>query len=149
MGQYLATHVKGSGFSLGLRTGTQTWTRLYPVQKPGWVSIPVSFTTKNALIPWMTEYQWSEKAITAFAQLFTELELHPLCHQDFGKRALIIYQARDRREWHDPLKLGMAFNIGVINESLLQNTYRQLLNQVQLLSLSEVSLSLFPFLFSC
>ena len=102
---------------------------------------------KNALIPWMTKYQWSEKAITTFAQLFTELELHPLRHQDFGKRTLIIYQARARREWHDKLKLGTAFNIGVINESLLQNTYRQLLNQVQLLSLSEVSPSLFPFLF--
>ena len=50
--------------------------------------------------------------------------------------------------YNDQLKLGTAFNIGVINESLLQNTYRQLLNQAQLLSLSEVSPSLFPFLFS-
>ena len=78
---------------------------------------------KNALIPLMTKYQWSEKVITAFTQLFTELELHPLRHQDFGERALIIYQARARREWHDQMKLGMAFNIGVINENLLQNTY--------------------------
>ena len=87
---------------------------------------------KNALIPLMTKYQWSEKVITAFAQLFTELELHPLHHEDFGERALIIYQARARREWHDQMKLGTAFNIDVINENLLQNTYRQLLNQAQL-----------------
>lgn len=32
---------------------------------------------KNAFILLMTKYQWSEKAINAFAQLFTKLELHP------------------------------------------------------------------------
>ena len=34
---------------------------------------------KNAFIPLMTKYQWSVKAINAFAQLFTHLELHPYC----------------------------------------------------------------------
>jgi hypothetical protein len=34
---------------------------------------------KNAFISLMTKYQWSAKAINAFAQLFTQLELHPLC----------------------------------------------------------------------
>src|SRR5271168_626455 len=95
---------------------------------------------KNAFIPLMAKYQWSEKAITAFAQLFTQLELHPLRQREFSERALIAYQAKVRREWHDQLKLGTAFNIGVINESLLQNIYRELLDQAQLLSLNEVSL---------
>jgi hypothetical protein len=93
---------------------------------------------KNAFIPLMTRYQWTEKAITSFAQLFTELELHPLRQREFGERALIIYQARVRREWHDQLKLGTAFNVGVINETLLQNTYRELLDQAQLLSMRSV-----------
>ena len=98
---------------------------------------------KNTFIPLMAKYQWSEKAITAFAQLFTQLELHPLRQREFGERALITYQAKVRREWHDQLKLGTAFNIGVINESLLQNIYRELLDQAQLLSLNEVSLPSF------
>src|SRR5271156_4993890 len=98
---------------------------------------------KNALIPLMAKYQWSEKAITAFTQLFTQLELHPLRQREFGERALISYQAKVRREWHDQLKLGSVFNIGVINENLLQSTYRELLDQAQLLSLNEVSLPLF------
>ena len=98
---------------------------------------------KNAFIPLMAKYQWSEKAITAFAQLFTQLELHPLRQREFGEKALITYQAKVRREWHDQLKLGTAFNIGVINESLLQNIYRELLDQAQLLSLNEVSLPSF------
>src|SRR5277367_1993062 len=98
---------------------------------------------KNAFIPLMAKYQWSEKAITAFAQLFTQLELHPIRQREFGERALITYQAKVRREWHDQLKPGTAFNIGVINESLLQNIYRELLDQAQLLSLNEVSLPSF------
>src|SRR5271168_5184425 len=39
---------------------------------------------KNTFIPLMAKYQWSEKAITAFAQLFTQLELHPLHQREFG-----------------------------------------------------------------
>ena len=95
---------------------------------------------KNTFIQLMTKYQWSEKAINAFAQLFTQLELHPLRQREFGERALITYQARVRREWHDQLKLGSAFNIGILNEDLLQTIYRELLDKAQLRSLSEVSL---------
>lgn len=35
---------------------------------------------KNAFIPLMTKYQWSNKAINSFVQLFTQLELHPYRH---------------------------------------------------------------------
>ena len=94
---------------------------------------------KNVFIPLMAKYQWSEKAINAFAQFFTQLELHPLRQREFGERALITYQARVRREWHDQLKLGSGFNLGILNEDLLQSIYRELLDQAQLRSLSEVS----------
>ena len=96
---------------------------------------------KNALIPLMTKYQWPDKAITSFAQLFTQLELHPFRQREYGERALITYQARVRREWHDQLKLGSAFNIGRTNEDLLQSIYRELLDKAQLSSLKEVSFS--------
>jgi hypothetical protein len=91
---------------------------------------------KNAFIPLMTKNHWSEKAINSFAQLFTKLELHPYRQQEFGEKALIIYQARVHREWHDQMKLGSAFNIGILNEDLLHNIYKELLNKAQLLSLS-------------
>jgi hypothetical protein len=94
---------------------------------------------KNALIPLMTKYQWPAKAIMAFAQLFTQLELHPFRQREYGERALITYQARVRREWHDQLKLGSAFNVERMNEDLLQSIYRELLDKAQLLSLKEVS----------
>jgi hypothetical protein len=102
---------------------------------------------KNTFIPLMSKYQWSEKAINSFAQLFTQLELHPLRQREFGEQAIIVYQARVRREWHDQLKLGSAFNIGILNEDLLQSIYRELLDRAQLLSLNEVSL-IVPYLFS-
>ena len=93
---------------------------------------------KNALIPLMTKYQWSAKAINAFAQLFTQLELHHYRQREFGERALITYQARVRREWHDQLKMGSAFNIGILNEDLLQSIYKELLDKAQIRSLNEV-----------
>jgi hypothetical protein len=49
---------------------------------------------KNAFIPLMMKYQWPAKAINAFAQLFTQLETHPLRQCKFGEWALITYQAR-------------------------------------------------------
>ena len=94
---------------------------------------------KNTFIPLMTKYQWSARAITAFAQLFTQLELHPYRQREFGERALITYQARVRREWHDQLKLGSAFNVGIINEDLLHGIFKELVDNAQILSLSEVS----------
>jgi len=95
---------------------------------------------KNAFIPLMTKYQWSEQSIEAFAQMFARLELHPYRQREYGERAIIIYQARARREWHDQLKMGTGFNIGAINEDLLQSIYKELLDQAQLLSIREVSL---------
>lgn len=95
---------------------------------------------KNTFIPLMTKHQWLDKAIKAFAQFFTQLELHPLHQREFSERALITYQARVRREWHDQLKLGSAFNVGILNEDLLQGIYRELLDKAQLRSLNEVSL---------
>ena len=101
---------------------------------------------KNAFIPLMTRYQWTAKSINAFAQFFTQLELHPLRQREFGERALITYQARVRREWHDQLKLGSGFNVGILNEDLLQSVYKELVDQAQLRSIHEVSFSTPSFL---
>ncbi|KAF8799852.1 hypothetical protein BYT27DRAFT_7227679 [Phlegmacium glaucopus] len=40
---------------------------------------------KNAFISLMTKYQWSDKVINAFAQLFTQLELHPYRQWEFSE----------------------------------------------------------------
>ena len=94
---------------------------------------------KNAFLPLMTKYQWSAKSVATFTQLFTQLELHHYRQREFGERALITYQAQVRREWHDQLKLGSAFNVGIINEDLLHGIFKELVDKAQILSLSEVS----------
>lgn len=94
---------------------------------------------KNCLIPLMAKYQWPEKVIKSFVQLFTNLEMHPYRQREHGERALLVYQARVRREWHDQCKLGTPFNIGGFNEELLQSIYREILDRAQLNSINEVS----------
>jgi hypothetical protein len=94
---------------------------------------------KNTLIELMSKHRWTAKAITAFAQFFTRLELHPYRQREQGEKALIVYQARVRRDWHDKLKTGAAFNISIINEDLLQNVYREILDESHLKLMNEVS----------
>lgn len=102
---------------------------------------------KNTFVPLMSKYKWPDKAVNSMAHFFTQLEMHPYRQRDHGERALVVYQARVRRDWHDRLKQGTGFNIGIINEDLLQSIYRSILDEAQLQALSEVStprLSLLP-----
>ncbi|KAF8869550.1 hypothetical protein CPB84DRAFT_1856194 [Gymnopilus junonius] len=48
---------------------------------------------KNALIPLMAKYEWTERAVNVFAQFFTLLEMHPHWLHEYGERALLVYQA--------------------------------------------------------
>ena len=40
---------------------------------------------KNTFLPLMTKYQWSAKSVAAFAQLYTQLELHHYRQREFGE----------------------------------------------------------------
>lgn len=94
---------------------------------------------KTTLIQHITKSGWIEKAITALAQFFMNLEVHPYRQRAYGELALISYQARVRRDWHDQLKLGNGFNIAIINETLLQSIHREIMDKKQAESLDEVS----------
>ena len=48
---------------------------------------------KNTLIPSMSRYEWTEKAIQVFAQFWTQLEVHPFQQWEHGERVLLVYQA--------------------------------------------------------
>jgi hypothetical protein len=64
---------------------------------------------KTTLIQHVTKHGWAEKAITALAQFFMNLEVHHYRQRAYGEHALLVYQARVRRNWHDQLKLGGGF----------------------------------------
>jgi len=95
---------------------------------------------KTTLIQQMTKFQWPNKAITALADFFTHLEVHPFRQREFGEQALLTYQARVRHNWHDAIKTDSAFNIALFNEDLLQAIYKEVVDKAQVQSLSEVSL---------
>ena len=93
---------------------------------------------KTALIQQMSKFQWPNKAITALAEFFTHLEVHPYRQREFGEQALLTYQARVRQNWHDALKQNSAFNIALFNEDLLQAIYKEVVDKAQVQSLNEV-----------
>ena len=91
---------------------------------------------KNALIPLLNKYNWTEKSIRAFAQFWTQLKVHSFRQCEYRERALLVYQAPVRREWHDQMKLGKGFNISAMNEDLLHSIYREILDKAQLNSIN-------------
>jgi hypothetical protein len=89
----------------------------------------------------MTKYQWPDKAIVALAKNFTHLEVHAYRKREYGEQALLTYQARVRRNWHDVLKQNTAFNIALFNDNLLQSIYKGVVDKAQVQPLNEVSFS--------
>jgi hypothetical protein len=81
----------------------------------------------------------TNKAITALADFFTHLEVHPFHQHEFGEQALLTYQACVRQNWHDTIKTNSAFNIALFNKDLLQAIYKEVVDKAQVQSLSEVS----------
>lgn len=93
---------------------------------------------KTTLIQHITKCGWAQKAVTTLAQFFMNLEVHHFRQRAYGEHALLIYQARVRRNWHDQLKLGKGFNIAIINETLLQAIHREIVDKKQAEALDEV-----------
>ena len=101
---------------------------------------------KTALIQQMSKFQWPNKVITALAEFFTHLEVHPYRQREFGEQALLTYQARVRQSWHDTLKQNSAFNIALFNKDLLQSIYKEVVDKAQVQSLNEVGFPLLLFI---
>ena len=94
---------------------------------------------KITLFQYIAKCGWAEKAVTTLAQFFMNLGAHHYRERDYGEHALLSYQARVRRDWHDGLELGAGFNIAIINETLLQSIYHEIMNKKQVEAINEVS----------
>ncbi|KAF8878423.1 hypothetical protein BD779DRAFT_1447724, partial [Infundibulicybe gibba] len=67
--------------------------------------------------------RWPEKLYKDMAAFFVRIETHPIHETPAGKRALLEYQARARRDWHDTFRRdGETFNISAINEELISSS---------------------------
>lgn len=83
-------------------------------------------TARHTLITTANRVGWPDKYILSLAQFYMNLE--SLKSDGYNPRALILYHAVVRRQWHDTLKgRGTIFNVSRINESL----YTKLENQLR------------------
>lgn len=78
---------------------------------------------KNAFLQHLEKAEWPAKHINALAHFFIRLESSPYRTQACGEKIIITYQARVHRHWHDMLKQeeGSAFNIALIDDSLMES----------------------------
>ena len=83
---------------------------------------------KNTMLLFMAKSGlWPREHAESLATFFLNLEVHPRRSQTNGKRALMVYQGRVRREWFDRLKSDRGFNISIIQNDLLR-AYAEELN---------------------
>ncbi|KAF8164712.1 hypothetical protein B0H34DRAFT_761440 [Crassisporium funariophilum] len=92
---------------------------------------------KTTLIQQITKCRWPDKAVMAIAQFSMNLEVHQYRQRAYGEQALLIYQARVWREWHDRLKQNQGYNIAKINDALLQAIHREIMDKRQAESIDE------------
>ncbi|KAG0694955.1 hypothetical protein DFH29DRAFT_838020, partial [Suillus ampliporus] len=93
---------------------------------------------KNSFLLHINKLNWPEKHQRAIMMFFMNIVSHPQRAEPFGERALLLYAARVRRDWHDSLTLDNAFDISVFNLSLLRNLAEEVWNKSRLESLAEL-----------
>ncbi|THH11295.1 hypothetical protein EW146_g8098 [Bondarzewia mesenterica] len=80
----------------------------------------------------VTNAGWPEAHVKALSGFFMALTSHAHCVEPpYGPRALLLYQARVRRAWHDELARGRGFNIALINAKLMGEMFREVISEVQ------------------
>ncbi|KAF8878935.1 hypothetical protein BD779DRAFT_1553147 [Infundibulicybe gibba] len=77
--------------------------------------------TRQEYLDFLASVEWPERLYADMAAFFARIETHRIRKTDAGKRALLEYQARARRDWHDSIKRnGETFDLAAINEELLK-----------------------------
>ncbi|KAI9441551.1 hypothetical protein H4582DRAFT_1810456 [Lactarius indigo] len=77
---------------------------------------------KNTMLRFMAQSGlWPTAHSESLKAFFVALEGHPRRFRLNGKRTLLVYQSRVRREWFDALARNEGFNIGLIGDNLVRN----------------------------
>ena len=77
---------------------------------------------KDSMLHFITQSGlWPTAHSESLAAFFIALAVHPRTLLTNGKKALLLYQSRVRREWFDSLERNKGFNIGRINDKLVLN----------------------------
>ncbi|KAG0692980.1 hypothetical protein DFH29DRAFT_985614 [Suillus ampliporus] len=94
---------------------------------------------KNSYLLYINKLKWPDKHQRALMMFFMNIVTHPYRSESHGERALLLYAARVRHDWHDTLVLDNAFDISVFNITLLKNMAEEVWNKLRHKSLTEVS----------
>ncbi|KAI6144649.1 hypothetical protein BKA82DRAFT_4358426 [Pisolithus tinctorius] len=88
----------------------------------------------------MKENNWEADNISNHVKFWLALENHPWRHGhcEISKRALLVYQARVCRRWHDMLDTEQSFNIVHINNVLLVWIRDKLVHSAQVVELESL-----------
>lgn len=76
---------------------------------------------KACFLRHVMEAGWDHKHVDALALFFINLDNHPSIITPEGKQALVWYQAHAREDWHRKLGTADAFDISVLNDTLLSS----------------------------
>ncbi|KAI9434806.1 hypothetical protein H4582DRAFT_1818388 [Lactarius indigo] len=87
---------------------------------------------KNSMLHFIAKSKaWPPSNAEALAAFFVVLDMHPIRVQTNGRKALLLYQSRVRREWFDALSRNEGFNIEIISEGLLRTISDDLNTRLQ------------------
>jgi hypothetical protein len=70
----------------------------------------------HLLLRWLIPQGWPPDYAKVLSTFFWKIENHEELALDGGKDTLLLYQARQRRAWHDDLKADHFFNLSNITE---------------------------------
>ncbi|KAH9021888.1 hypothetical protein EDB85DRAFT_1895459 [Lactarius pseudohatsudake] len=100
---------------------------------------------KNSMLHFIAKSgAWPAENAEALAAFFVVLDVHPIRVQANGRKALLLYQSRVRREWFDALGRNEGFNIEIISEDLLRTISDDLNTRIQEERIEKVRTDAFP-----
>jgi len=101
-------------------------TDLLPDEKLSWEQF---FEATPRLIKFMTSYQWPQDRIDMFCSFFLGIQSHPwrTSVHPFCKKALLVYQAKQRHLWHHTIGSPVGFSLAEIEEEILKNMRDELM----------------------
>ncbi|KAF5384248.1 hypothetical protein D9615_003417 [Tricholomella constricta] len=83
---------------------------------------------QRSFVDYVLKAGWPEEHAQALVRFFVHLENSPYVNRENGKKILLTYQARVRRNWMDAMKQsdGPVFNIALINNELMETIARDI-----------------------
>ncbi|KIK75619.1 hypothetical protein PAXRUDRAFT_172247 [Paxillus rubicundulus Ve08.2h10] len=125
---FTLTHDKNSHHSFIPITAAKVKDSVIPDKDLTWVEFDEA---APRLLQAMRKNNWDEEQVQSHLQMWMALSAHEYCHDpdEFGKRALIVYQDTARRRWHALLGTPQSFDLVPINKGIIKELRDDLLHK--------------------